>query len=259
MFSIRYIWIIVFVICQFSFVNASPEQYDPKAIVMECVKRHGGQDKFEEIRSIYAEMTVRTKSSEKSDIESTFKEYFRQPDKLRIEVYPMFDPPTKISWDGKQAWHLIKGQLEKTEEPKISERLQESLRLLRLLLLTSLFEEGSQLTYVTYFEQQAVHVISRTSAKGDKIRLYIGSNYILLGAEFYWTGTEDLFIVKFYNHEKREEFYLLPTYTELFKKEPGKEKRMVMTVQINEVKINALRNGNSFFTNLNEQPQLKKK
>ena len=68
-----------------------------RAIIKECIERHGGWKKFSSIRDIYAKMKVRTISKE-GDVESTFHEYFRKPDKLRIEIYPPMEPPAIIGW-----------------------------------------------------------------------------------------------------------------------------------------------------------------
>lgn len=236
-------------------VSAAP---DPKDVVKKCVERHGGEENFKEVRTVYAEMEICT-YSEKVEAEATFKEYYRKPDKLRIEIIPKIDPPTKISWDGKQAWQLAKDTLEETDDPKIVERLQEGLKFLNLMLLTNLFEDGSKLEYVKYIEEAGIHVITRIDSEGKQLRIYINSDYLLVGADFYWSGTEDLLVVKFYEHQKKGNGLYLPTFTELYKKPAGKPKQELpsMTASLRVVKINALRNGNSFFTNLNEQARLK--
>jgi outer membrane lipoprotein-sorting protein len=230
-----------------------PPVKDPAFILNECIKQQGGADKFNQIQDIYAKMDVRTVSQD-GDIESIFYEYFRKPDKLRIEIHPLVDPPTKISWDGKDAWQMAKNQLEKAQDEKLGERLQESLRFLRLMMLTNLLEKGSELMYERYIPKTAfgIHVISQVDSRKEKVKLFISdNNYTLLGAEFYWDNATTLLRVMFANH-KWIEGLLLPVNTKVYK-----ENQLVMDVKLKTLQVNALKNGNTFFQNLNETAQLK--
>jgi hypothetical protein len=229
---------------------------DPQAeeIVKKCIEKHGGWDKLEKVTDIYAKMRVRT-FSDKGDIESDFYEYFRKPDKLRIKVVPDIEPPTEISWDGNLAYQLFKDETKASEDEKIKNRLQESLRFLKLMLLTTLFEPGSCLNYEGHIPKKnfGIHIISYTSVKKEKIDLYIhDNNYTLLGAEFVWTGTDMTFRIMFSKHEWFECGLFLPTLTELYK-----EEQLAMKAELISVKLNSLRNGNSFFSNLKENSRIK--
>ena len=175
---------IIMIIFSSSSLFATP---NPEKILKQCIKKHGGWENFTKIRDFYAKMDVHT-YSQKGDIESIFYEYFRKPDKLRIEIHPLLEPPTKISWDGKTAWHMIKDKLKETKDRKIIERLQESLRFLRLMVLTNLFEKGVEFYYERHIQKKSygIHVILRTNPKKEKIRLYISDKNFVPLFTIFW-------------------------------------------------------------------------
>lgn len=244
--------ILAMMICCLAVAQQAPAK-DPESILKECIKQQGGADKFNQIQDIYAKMDVRTVSQE-GDIESIFYEYYRKPDKLRIEIHPLVDPPTKIGWDGKSAWQMVKDKLEKSEDQKLIDRLQESMRFLRLMVLTNLLEKGGELVYERHIQKTnfGIHVISQVDSRKEKIKLFIAdSNYALLGAEFYWDNATTLLRVMFSNHKWLEGLYL-PGITKIYK-----ENQLVMEVKLKTVQVNALKNGNTFFQDLNEKAQIK--
>ena len=177
---------------------------DPESIVKKCIERHGGWKQFSEIHDIYAKMKVQS-FSDQGMVESTFYEYYRKPDQLRIEIHPPMDPAVIIGWDGKTIWHLAQDNLEKTDKPEQVERIQESLRFVRLIILTNLLNKGSSLKYEAYRQKKnfGIHVISQMDEEGEKIWLYISDkSYTLLGAEFYLRGSKNVFEVIFTKHQE---------------------------------------------------------
>lgn len=227
---------------------------DARKILNKCIRNHGGKERFTEIRDIFAKMDVVTYARE-GNIESLFYEYFRKPDKLRIEIHPLVEAPTKIGWDGKTAWHMVKDKLESTQDEKLIKRIRESIRFLKLMILTNLFEQGTVFRYERYIRKKkfGVHVISRIDKSKEEIKLYISaSSFVLLGAEFQWSGSENLFRITFSKHKWINGLYL-PIRAKLYS-----GKQLVMSVRLKLVKVNALRNGNSFFANLNEKANLQR-
>ena len=100
-----------------------------------------------------------------------------------------------------------------------------------------------------------IHVISQTESErqGDKIWLYISDKeYKLLGAQFYSRSDKSSFEVIFTEHQQIGGMYL-PRHTKLYRK-----KKLIMEVKLSWVRTNAIQNGNSFFSNLNEKAKLQK-
>jgi outer membrane lipoprotein-sorting protein len=244
-----------------AFVPAMPppnaEIPDPELILKECIKNHGGWKNFTAVKDMYAKMVVFTFPNE-GKVQSTFRAYYRKPDKLRIEIDPPKpEPSVIIGWDGKYFWQLAQGQLEKTDKQEQIERIQEGLRFIKLMILTNLLQEGSVLKYEGYKKGKATdfHIISQSDPQGEKVSLYISTSFTLLGAEFYLKSTETLLKVflSYAEEDKKEGELYLPKEAKLYK-----EKKMVMEVTLTLVKINSLQNGNSFFSDLTEKVNLKK-
>lgn len=233
--------------------SVQPTTQDPDFILKECIKNHGGEEKFSKIQDVYAKMDART-ITDKGDIESVFYEYYRKPDKLRIEIHPLVDPPTKIGWDGQNAWQMSKDKLEQSQDQKLVDRLQESLKFVRLMMLTSLLEKGSALAYENYIPKSTsgIHVISQTAVHNEKIKLFIrDKDFVLLGAEFYWDSATTLLRLTFAQHRWYDGLYL-PLVTKVYK-----ENQLVMEVKLKTAQVNAIKNGNSFFKELTEKAQIK--
>lgn len=243
----------ILVWCCSTVLLADNASQNPDEILKQCIQKHGGAEKFTQIQDICAKMDVRS-ISDKGDIESVFYEYFRKPDKLRIEIHPLLDPPTKLGWDGLDAWHFSKEKLEKSDDTKLKSRLQESLKFIKLMVLTNLFEKGNQLTYERHIAKSnfGIHVISQINDKNEKVKLYIhDTEFVLLGAEFYWDAAAVLLRVMFAQHKWFDGIYL-PVATKVYK-----ESQLVMEVKLKTVQVNSLQNGNKFFSDLKEKAQLK--
>jgi outer membrane lipoprotein-sorting protein len=230
---------------------AEPKRYNPKEVAQRCIQRHGGWDAFSGIKDLYAKLDI-TAKSKKGEVESIFHEYFREPNKLRIEIEPLIDPPTKIAWNGEKAFHYHDGKQEETKEEKVIERLQESLRLVNLMILTNLFKDDTNLSYVGFVDKgkKSIHVVAQKNKKGERIRLYISaSDYLLVGADFSLKGESDLFRVIFKRHVKANNL-VLPMVSEVYR---GSEKKPFMKARLRDFRLNRLANGNSFFRELGEK------
>ena len=227
------------------------EKIDSQQIVQKCIKAHGGQAKFQNIQDIYAKLLV--KSHTKDGIfESRLYEYFRKPDKLRIDINPKTGGNrTSIGWNGTSVYRLIKNRVEKSNDEKLVNQIQESLRFIRLMILTNLLRD-STLKYEKFIAKKNVHIISQTDSHGEKIWLWIsGKNYVLLGARFYFRGSKTPFIVMFVKHRKFGGL-LLPRYTKLYRKNS-----LVMEAWLSLAKSNVLKNRNDFFSDLKQKAKLK--
>ncbi len=251
-----YLW---FVISSLLFLGAEllakPSKPSAKAIVNKCIQRHGGGSRFNSIRDFYVKMDIKT-FSEQGDIESLVHQYYRSPDKLRAEIHPLVDPPTKISWDGKNSWQLVKDKQEKSEDEKQIARIQESLKFIKLMILTNLLEKGSKLKYVREVtpkgKSYSFHVIMQANSKNEKIELYIKNDYTLLGAQFYWEGGKGLFKV-FFDEQREFDGLYLPKYIRLYR-----ENEMILKASLRLARFNALKNGDGFFSDLSEKPKMDK-
>lgn len=229
------------------------EKMDPSIIIKKCIARHGGFEKFSNVKDIYAKMRVYT-YPEGGRTESTFKEYYRKPDKIRIEIEPGGQPPAKMGWDGENVRHLVKGKLQITDSPKRVNQIQESLRFIKLMILTNLLEKGSVLKYEKYWKSKKIHIISQRDKKAEKIWLFISAkSYVLLGAQFYFRNNKAPFKVIFSTHRWYGKMYL-PRRTKLYKRN-----KLIMQAMLSKVMTNKIKNGNSFFRNLKEKVKFKKK
>ena len=228
----------------------------PQQIIEKCIARHGGQQNFQKIKNLYVKMDMHSKS-EKADIESLSEQYFRFPNKIRTEINPLVNPPTKISWDGKDAWQLVKNNLSKIQDVGQRQDLKESLRFVKLIVLTSLLEKESKLEYDKHVKRKAygIHVILQTNRDGEKIKIYIrDDNYELFGGEFSWQGDNTIFKVFLDQQNYWVEGVCFPRKARIYR---NNEK--VLDVKVRQVKINRLKNGNSFFSDLKEKPRMKRR
>ncbi|WP_372370017.1 hypothetical protein [Candidatus Uabimicrobium sp. HlEnr_7] len=228
----------------------------PREIIQRCIKRHGGQQNFDKIKNLYVKMDVHSKN-EKADVESLIEQYFRFPNKLRAEISSMMNPPTKVSWNGKEAWQLTKNKLEKTKDPRQRDNLKESLRFVKLIMLTNLLEKDSTLKYEKHVKRKTygIHVVSQTNKQGEDIKIYIkDSDYSLFGGEFSWQGNNTIFKVFLDKQNYWVDGICFPREARIYR---GNEK--VLDAKVRQIKINHLKNGNSFFTNLKEKPKMKKR
>ncbi len=241
--------IVLYCVC----IAAQPTT-DPTFIAKKCIEQHGGWDKFAEIRDIYAKMDVISYSDD-GKFAVTLHEYFRKPDKLRVEMYSDAEPPVIMGWDGATVYQLTKeGKIEQSQEPEQVERIQESLRFIRMLILTNLLAEDSKLEYVKYQKKEefGIHILAQVPKDGgDKILIFISdTSYTLLGAQFAMRdskGAKNSFKVMFKQHEWYKGMYL-PMQTELYH-----QSKLVMEASLRLAKTNSLENGNTFFTNLLEE------
>lgn len=247
---------LVFALCSLLVISISAAEQTPREIMERCVKRHGGKKNFKKIKNIYIKMDVRSKT-EKSDVESLVKQYFRFPNKLRAEINSMLNPPTKVGWDGKDAWQLTKDKLEKTSDIRQKENLKESLRFIKLIMLTSLLDQKSKLKYEKYIKRPSygIHVISQTNEDDEELKIYVkDSDYSLYGGEFHWKKDNSIFKVFLAKQNLWVDGVCFPREARIYR---GKEK--VLDTKVRVVKINAIKNGNSFFSNLKEKVKMKKK
>lgn len=246
--------ILLSIIFTTSFYAENPTP-SPEEILKKCIKRHGGESNFNKIKNIYVKMDVHSKN-EKADVESLIEQYFRFPNKLRAEIRSMMNPATKVGWDGNEAWQLTKDKLERTKDERQRENLKESLRFVKLIMLTNLLEKNSKLKYSKYVKQgSGVHVIDQTSSDGENIKIYIkAKDYSLLGGEFSWQGNETIFKVFLAKQNMWVDGVCFPAEARIYR---GKEK--VLDAKVRSIKINQLQNGNSFFSDLKQKPRMKKR
>ena len=239
-----------------TFCSLYAEDLSPREILQRCIKRHGGQQNFQKIKNIYVKMDVHSKN-EKADVESLIEQYFRFPNKLRAEISSMMNPPTKVSWNGDEAWQLTKDKLEKTTDPRQRDNLKESLRFVNLIMLTNLLEEGSSLKYEKHVKRKSygIHVILQQDDKGEKIKIYVkDSDYSLFGGEFSWQGNNTIFKVFLDQQNYWVDGICFPREARIYR---GNEK--VLDAKVRQIKINHLINGNSFFSDLKEKPRMKRR
>ncbi len=233
-------------------IYAQKKKNPAEAIVKRCILRHGGK-KFTKVRDFYAKMDI-VAISDQGEIESLVHQYVRFPGKLRAEIHPLVDPPTTISWDGKNSWQLVKDKLRASND-KQKQQLQDSFRFLKLMVLTNLLEEGSKVRYIKRVKPKSkgygFYVVEQTDASNEKIKLFIqDKDFTLLGAEFYWPGAQSLLKVFFDEPTSFGGLYL-PRYTRLYK-----GNKLVLKVTLRLARFNKLANGDSFFTNLFEKAKL---
>ncbi len=252
-------YIILCLIMLIGFVWA--QTYDPQNIIKQCIEQHGGWKKFYDIRDIYAKMDM-VYYADDGKFEVTMHEYYRKPNKLRVEMYSDVNPPVIMGWDGEIVRQLNKdNKLEVTQEQDAIDRIQESLRFIRMMVLTNLLADDSILGYVKYQKKDefGVHIISQTpkDGQGEKILLFISDKtYTLLGAQFALKNNKngrDTFMVKFKQHEWYKDMYL-PTQTDMYY-----QNKLIMEVQLRLARTNSLENGNAFFSNLLEKAKFPQK
>lgn len=237
---------------------AQPTLTDPVQIVKKCIEQHGGAAKFQEIRDIYAKMDV-ISYGDGNEIAVTLHEYYRKPDKIRVEMYSDVDPPSIMGWDGQFVRQLLPkdNTIEKTQDQEQIDRIQESIRFIRAMILTNLLAEDSKLEYIKYQPKEGfgIHILSQIPKDGqnEKILLLISDkSYTLLGAQFFLKGNKDAFMVKFKDHQWYKEMYL-PMQVEMFQ-----QNKKVMDANLRLAKTNSLENGNSFFVDLLEKARFSK-
>ncbi|NUM36661.1 MAG: hypothetical protein HUU50_19135 [Candidatus Brocadiae bacterium] len=226
------------------------QEMDAHTVMQNCIQSHGGAKKFHEIQDIYAKLLVKSYTKD-GVFENRLHEYFRQPDKLRIEMEPENGSSTILSWDGKDAYRFVKDKAEKSDDPKLADHIQESLRFIRLMVLTNLIKD-SNLKYEKYLKDKNVHIISQTDAKGEKIWLWIsGKDFRLQGAKFHYLGDQKAFNIMFIQHHEFEGM-ILPRHTKLYR-----ENELVMEAWLSLARTNALENKDDFFSDLMQKARLK--
>lgn len=245
--SLLLVWFVMLLCLQ-----GQEQQFDAKKIIENCIQSHGGAKKFQEISDIYAKLRIQSTTKD-GVFESSLHEYFRKPDKIRMEIEPANDnsSQTIISWDGQNVYRKVKDKLEKSEDPKMIEQIQESIRFIRLMILTNLSKEGT-IQYEKYLADKNVHIISETDPAGEKIWLWIsGKNYVLLGAKFNFKGDKIPVNVIFVKHHSFDGM-LLPQHTKMFR-----ENSLIMEAWLSLARTNVLENRDEFFSDLTQKARLK--
>ena len=235
-------------------IQTNASNPDPKSIIEKCIERHGGIDKFKNINDIYAKLLLKTYTKD-GVFENRLYEYFRKPDKLRIELDPVKGggEAISISWDGTYVYKLVKGKIKKSQKRKEVLQIKESLRFMKLMILTNLLKK-SKIKYERFLKKKKVHNISLTDNEGKKIWLWIsGKNFALLGARFYIGEEKIPFIIMFIKYHKFGGI-TLPRYTKIYK-----NKKLITEAWLSLAKINVLKNRNNFFSNLDIKPDIRKK
>ena len=170
-----------------------------------------------------------------------------------MDIAPNAGESVSISWDGESMHRYANNEQEKSQDKEDIEQMQESLRFMKLLILTNLLEKGSTVKYEQYQAKKNIHVISQTDEKGEKVWLLIaGDTYLLAGARFTIANDTTPYNVIFVQHHKFSQL-VLPREARLFK---GKE--LILEAKINLAKTNIIENKNNFFTDLTQKPILKK-
>lgn len=251
---LSYILVFLFLV-QVCMVQA--EAPNPTNIIKKCIAAHGGEKNFNDIHDIYAKLLLKSYSKD-GIFENTLYEYYRLPHFIRMDILPPQGAGISISWDGNSMYQYANNQQQKSDKKEDVDQMQESLRFMKLLILTNLLKSDSKLKYEQYQAKKNIHVISQTDAQGEKVWLLIdGKTFRLCGAKFFLAGEEEgnkkaAYNVLFVEHHQFAQL-VLPREARLYR---GSE--LVMEAKISLAKTNIIENGNDFFSNLSQKPLLKK-